>query len=302
MRVLEAMSRRLHAVKFRISELIKSSRFRISSNRSEQAMNASKSAERPGDSTWPFLCNICGTHNELPRELVVREGGNCRKCRATSRFRSIAYALSSHLFSEHTILAEAQPDKSIRGIGCSDALCYASEFKRLFDYTNTFFHCTPFLDLCNVNWEEFKPGSYDFLICSDVLEHIVPPVERAFEGIRKLLKPTGIAVLTVPATLEPETIEHFPNLEKWRIVEEDGRKVLINERSNGEIERFENLCFHGGLGATLEIRLFSREGLLETNARAGLRSARILDEPVVEYGITLRAHDLVLISEVAGSQ
>jgi len=96
----EAMSRHLHAVKFRISELIKSSRFRISSNRSEQTMNASKSAERPGDSTWPFRCNICGTHNELPRELVVREGGNCRKCRATSRFRSIAYALSSHLFSE----------------------------------------------------------------------------------------------------------------------------------------------------------------------------------------------------------
>ena len=40
-------------------------------------------------------------------------------------------------------------------------------------------------------------------IASDVFEHVAPPVSRAFANARRLLKPGGKFIFTVPFTLEP---------------------------------------------------------------------------------------------------
>ena len=93
-----------------------------------------------------------------------------------------------------------------------------------------------------------------------MLEHVEPPVVRTFENMRRLLKPGGVAILTVPTSLEPATREHFPHLHDWRIETKGEQRIVVNRRHDGTVERFDNLCFHGGEGMTLEFRLFSARG------------------------------------------
>ncbi len=97
----------------------------------------------------------------------------------------------------------------------------------------------------------------DFIISSDVFEHVVPPVSRAFENVWKMLKPGGVFVLTVPYGAQRETVEHFPELNEFSIVERDGSFVLRNKTRTGVLQEFNDLVFHGGPRTTLEMRVFS---------------------------------------------
>jgi hypothetical protein len=67
-----------------------------------------------------------------------------------------------------------------------------------FSYRNTFFHTEPLIDIIDPPTELL--GTLDSVISTDVFEHVVPPVERAFEGAFRLLKPGSALVLTVPFT------------------------------------------------------------------------------------------------------
>jgi 2-polyprenyl-3-methyl-5-hydroxy-6-metoxy-1,4-benzoquinol methylase len=89
--------------------------------------------------------------------------------------------------------------KSVRGLGISDSEIYADRLTECFGYTNTFYHQEPAFDLSRPDETEF--GKYDFVICSDVLEHVSLPVERSFESLVRLLKPFGVLIFTVPYTL-----------------------------------------------------------------------------------------------------
>ena len=150
----------------------------------------------------------------------------------------------------------------------SDWCVYADLLAKKLDYQNTFYHCEPLLDICDPDPALF--GTLDFLIATDVFEHVAPPVEIALENARKLLKPTGVFVFSVPFKLEGETDEHFPDLHDYKIETRDGGRELINRTIDGVDQMFSNLVFHGGDGATLEMRLFSRDGLLASAAACGL--------------------------------
>lgn len=68
----------------------------------------------------------------------------------------------------------------------SDANLYAKLLCKKFSYTNTFFHIEPRLDIANldVKWFNFA----DFVITSDVFEHVKPPIPRAFQNLYSMLK------------------------------------------------------------------------------------------------------------------
>jgi SAM-dependent methyltransferase len=208
------------------------------------------------------------------------------------------YAVTAHFSPDEIILASMKPRKDIRGVGCSD-WGYVDLLAEKFRYVNTFYDESPKLDLCNVDWSRWKPGSIDFITCTDVLEHVEPPVNRAFENMYRLLKPGGVAIVTAPCSLEPANREHFPDLHKWRIDKVDGQRVLINRRPDGTVERYGNLCFHGGVGLTLEFRLFSRQGLIESIERAGFRAATIHEKPVAAHAILLNDYNFVLVAQKA---
>jgi SAM-dependent methyltransferase len=250
----------------------------------------------------PFVCNVCGTSNSLPRRRLWREDGHCVKCKCYGRLRSMMYAVTEHFSPDEIILASMKPRKDIRGIGCSD-WGYVDLLTEKFDYVNTFYDKAPKLDLCNVDWAAWPPESVDFITCTDVLEHVEPPIEGAFRNMYRLLKPGGVLILTAPCTLDPATVEHFPDLHDWRIeTTEDNQRVLVNRRGDGTIRRYDSLCFHGGIGLTLEFRLFSRQGLIDDVERAGLRVAKIHDHSIEPYGFSLEGGNFVLVAEKPGGK
>jgi SAM-dependent methyltransferase len=249
------------------------------------------------DPEWTaFLCNVCGTSNYLPRRRLVREDGSCSKCQCYGRLRSMMYAVTSRFSPDEAVLARMLPRKEIRGLGCSD-WGYTGYLAEKFDYVNTFYDHDPRLDLCSVDWSCWAPGSFDFITCTDVLEHVEPPVGRTLENMYRLLKPGGVAILTAPTTLEPATCEHFPDLYDWRIATEGEKRVLLNRRRNGADERFDDLCFHGGEGLTLEFRRFSRQGLIDGVQQAGLRAATIHETSVEAHAIPLGINNFVLVAQ-----
>ena len=86
-------------------------------------------------------------------------------------------------------------------------------------------------------------------------------------------------------------------MHNWRIETEGEQRIVVNRRRDGTIERFDNLCFHGGEGMTLEFRLFSRQGLIDSLRDAGLRIATIYDKPVEPHAISLGLNNFVLVAE-----
>jgi SAM-dependent methyltransferase len=231
-----------------------------------------------------FVCNICGRFSAVPlRAAASREVVTCRCCGSTLRFRSVVAALQERLTGEITPLVSSRPRKDIKGLGMSDSSVYADIFAEKFDYVNSFYHTEPFLDITKPDKKWLN--QFDFVTSSDVLEHVAPPVDSAFTNLRALLKPGGCLIVSVPYTLAPETLEHFPNLYQYKITGSGFARVLRNTTANGEVESFSELVFHGGDGATLEMRLFSQQGLIHSLERAGFTEINIHSKNFPEFGI-----------------
>lgn len=199
------------------------------------------------------------------------------------RVRALVALLSTEIFGIGMTLPEMPALKSLRGIGMSDSPELASRLAEKFDYTNTFYHQAPFFDATAP--DEADTGRFDFVISSEVLEHVPPPVERAFTSLARVLKPHGALIMTTPYRIGSGTEEHFPDLHEYTLASPGGRTVLVNRRSDGTVEVFDNLMFHGGHGSTLEMRVFSEGSLRELLACAGFQSVRIATENFPEFGV-----------------
>lgn len=160
---------------------------------------------------------------------------------------------------------------------------YADRLENYFAYTNTFYHREPRFDLSRPDEIEF--GKYDFVIWSDVLEHVPEPLERAFRSLSSLLKPTGVLILTVPYSLEPELIEHYPDLAEFGFAEIAGPPARFGRLANGEYRVFDRLNFHRGKGSTLERRILSDQSLRLSLAAAGFSNVRFDATGNREFGV-----------------
>lgn len=241
---------------------------------------------REGHPTVDFTCNVCGTPNRgaLLAYVENRENQSCGRCTASLRMRSLMYLLSMELYGRPLVLPEFPGDKRISGLGMSDWEGYAKGLAEKFDYTNTFYHCEPRLDIAAI--PESAVGRHRFLISSDVFEHIPPAqLEAAFRNSRRLLRDDGFFLFTVPFAKAGETREHYPRLHDFAVVEEGGARRLRNRTADGEDEVFDNLVFHGGEGMTLEMRMFAEADLLRRLAAAGFSGAKVHGEHYAPYGI-----------------
>jgi SAM-dependent methyltransferase len=230
-----------------------------------------------------FRCNICGQTCVKAFAELGRETPSCDKCGSTARLRTVIHLLSTELFGESVLLQEFPTRRDIRGIGLSDWEGYANQLAQKLDYSNSFYHTEPRLDITAI--DPATEGTFDFIISSDVFEHVPPPISLAFTNTFRLLKPGGLLILTVPYTRLEKTLEHFPELHQYEIIERDGIRVLHNITRDGREQTFEKLAFHGGAGSTLEMRIFSKSSLLKELEDAGFREIRIHAENRLEYGI-----------------
>lgn len=211
--------------------------------------------------------------------------------------RAMVHLLSLGLFGKSMALPDFPVRRDLRGIGLSDWDGYAAGLAEKFNYTNTFYHKPPKLDIMAIpaNME----GSLDFLISTDVFEHVPPPVDMAFRNAHRLLKPGGLLVMSVPYTLEPDTREHFPDLHDYRIEGAPPAARLINRTKAGIEQVFSSLVFHGGDGATLETRVFSKNSLLRHLEAAKFGKVTIFSEPHLEFGIRWGCNWSLPISAIA---
>jgi hypothetical protein len=200
-----------------------------------------------------FTCPVCDSVNVVEEDgmsIFERETPSCSSCGSSTRQRSLVKAI----LDEFSPLEQTSQNglRDIVGIGISDWEGLETKLQRDFKYVNTYYHTSPYLDVTSL--EVFQEGVADFVICSDVLEHIVPPVENGFNGLFQLLKPGGFLVFSIPYDTRGKSKEHYPNLHKFRIVEIEGTYTLVNKSKSGTYEFFEDLVFHGGPGTTLEMR------------------------------------------------
>jgi hypothetical protein len=230
-----------------------------------------------------FRCNICGAENVVPVKMLNREDPSCGGCNSSARMRGMIHALSLALFNQSLVISEFPNRKDIVGKGMSDWEGYALPLAKKLSYQNSYYHKEPRFDITKI--ANSDRNSVDFLLSTDVFEHVAPPVSLSFDNARAMLRGNGAFILSVPYTLSEKTIEHFPNLFDYSIEQRDGRRVLINRTRSGASEEFDDLVFHGGQGHTLELRVFSRSGLLDQLHCAGFMDVRILDAPYFKYGI-----------------
>lgn len=226
-----------------------------------------------------FICNICGEKNEKP-DFDRVPGPLCDGCNSSTRFRLIVHTLCKRVFETEKplYLLSSNP---MSGIGLSDAHPYAQRLARFPNYLNTFYHQEPRFDVMK-NDQEWQ--QLDYVISSDVFEHTPPPADKPFKTVFSMLKSGGKLLLSVPTA--PHFVEHYPNLNKYKIVEIENQYFLINVRSDATSEVFDNLRFHGGPGNTLEMRLFSREKIESLLREAGFSSSEEIAPDAKEYGIS----------------
>lgn len=193
----------------------------------------------PAGERFPFRCNLCGNCNAATLASLSREEPTCSGCGSNVRFRAMAGLVVREVLGRPIALPDLTPRPDIAGLGLSDARACAEPLAAKFAYQNTWYHAEPRLDIAAI--DEAQVGRYDFLIASDVFEHVVPPVSRAFINARRLLKPGGVFIFSVPFTLEAETKEHYPDLHNWSVAESDGRWTLANRTRDGREQHFDGL-------------------------------------------------------------
>lgn len=169
-------------------------------------------------------------------------------CRSNVRFRWLVHRLSLELFGYSIPLPEFPFVKSIKGIGLTDPRLIAGVLAERFTYRNTYLNSEPKLD---IRCDPSPIGELDFLIASEVFEHVEPPVELAFANAARLLKNSGVLLLTVPWVWDGDPHTAIPALYDWRLGRENDRYVIINRRPTGEVEQFWDMAFDGSRGPSL---------------------------------------------------
>lgn len=233
--------------------------------------------------TLLYRCNICGSRCEAKVVELKREEPSCLWCGSTVRMRAITHVLSMELFGKSLAIPDFPERPDITGIGMSDWIGYAVPLGKKLGYKNTYYHKPPKLDITSIDSD--LEGTLDFVISSDVFEHVESPVSRAFGNVRKLLKPNGVFIFSVPYNKDEATKEHFPDLYDYEIIETEEVYVLKNITRGGVEQTYDNLVFHGGTGATLEMRCFSEASIREEFRKAGFAHVNIYSEPDFEHGV-----------------
>ena len=196
-----------------------------------------------------FRCNLCGqcgvfqqAHYDNP------ELPSCEACRSNVRFRWLVHRLSLHLFERSIPLTEFPKRKDVKGIGLTDPPSISAVLAERLTYCNTFLTAEPRLD---IRCDPSPIGELDFLIASEVLEHVEAPVAKAFENAARLLSPSGLFLLTVPWVWDGDAHTAIPDLYDWRLGREESGYVVINRRPDGQSEVFRNMAFDGSPGPSL---------------------------------------------------
>lgn len=155
----------------------------------------------------PERCNLCGNQNAfLSDEGNSLREARCSSCGASVRNSDVARVIVDTFTKKHITLQEAVPY-------LKDISIYESEstgpIHNILINTNNYVFSEYFRDVVpgttnnqGVRCEDlqnlkFLDNAFDLVITQDVFEHIREPL-KAFSEIRRILKPNGYHIFTVP--------------------------------------------------------------------------------------------------------
>lgn len=197
----------------------------------------------------PFRCNLCGGDGIFTgAHFVNPELPSCANCRSNVRFRWIVHRLSCELFGRSIALPDFPTVKAVRGIGLTDPAAIATVLAERFTYLNTYLTTDPRLD---IRFDPSPIGELDFLVASEVFEHVAPPVMPAFQNAARLLKTSGILLFTTPWVWDGDPNTAIPELFDWTLRLDGGRYIVVNLTPDGREERFCDMAYDGGPGPSL---------------------------------------------------
>jgi SAM-dependent methyltransferase len=158
-------------------------------------------------------CPVCGSPTVFVQlDANVREGLQCLRCRASSRHRHVAYLLAELLGVKKLRAARRRGLERDVYIAedagpTPDALVGAPRV------TLSGFHpgVEPGAPLSrgatcqNLERLTYDDASFDVVVTEDVLEHVRRP-QQAFDETRRVLRPDGVHLFTVPYTPDRKTL------------------------------------------------------------------------------------------------
>lgn len=231
-----------------------------------------------------FTCNCCSTRiSSIPFDELDRETGFCPSCGANVRHRSILALLSLEAFGKSLDLARWPENRAF-------ALAMVGEIGAKQKLSQKLTCVEPALDASREPFLRFDgvakhlDGTANAVICSDVLQHLVP-LRGAFAWLYRLLKPGGLLILTVPYGFEP-TQEFFPNLHEWSIDGDGEERTLRNVTAAGKVETFDVAETYGA--GRVAARLFGLADLRESLRKAGFTGVTIAGADNLQFGIQYR--------------
>lgn len=229
--------------------------------------------------TIKWRCILCGTiQKSIPIE-PVRESCLCVACGSSWRARAVTFGLILGLGLPQKPVVEWDSDWSICGVGFDDDPSIFSMLPTKVIYVNTHLEKYPRLDLRHI--PDSTRESMRFLICSDVLEHVEPPVEDGFTGLYSLLQPGGLAVVSVPVHGAGPTNEFYPDLVHFEVLPD----ASVRWRDSHGQERIDkDPEYHGGTGLVLSFRTFGVEEFKSRLINVGFKSVQELPSNP-EFGI-----------------
>lgn len=155
------------------------------------------------------VCAVCGAETRfvrnswiLSRELrrawpdgfVERESMLCAECGASRRVRLLATALLSLYATHARSIPELVAEEAFRGLDVAEVNAVGRMHPYLASHPRLTSVEYPEQDLQRLTWPD---ASFDLLLTSDTLEH-VPDLDAALREIRRVLRPGGKHVFTVP--------------------------------------------------------------------------------------------------------
>ena len=231
-----------------------------------------------------FVCSVCGHYNDHFDSSPHRELMACSSCGSNMRFRAIACAVTRAALGRVGVLKELPTNRDFRAIGISDSAAYAQVLERKFDYTNTYLHTEPFLDIEDMA-SFSRYGPLDLIVCSDVIEHTLRPPAAVLRNLAMALKPGGHLVLSAPTYAMPDTVERYPTLQDFEVVATaDGQWQVKYRTRYGTVGIDPAPVFHGGPGRVLELRVISHSQLMSEVLAAGLEPLPALDAALQIHG------------------
>ena len=197
-----------------------------------------------------WVCILCSTRH-FRRSDIHREAMLCSGCRSTWRARATGLAVQQGLGYEIQPYKSILSDWSRIGLGISDDINLSVVLSSKFFYSNSYYDTFPHLDIRNIPGQ--AKNSFEFVTCSDVLEHIDTGITKSIRGLRSLIKPGGFSVVSVPINDHEGHEEFYKSLIQFEI----RRNKVYWKNSHGENFIDKNPEFHGGRGQNLAFRQFS---------------------------------------------